>query len=256
MDIETYAILKKRIAEIETKGIHAEVLFSYEPTTGELKLDLKDTVSKVVLSTTTASLQTNTLITEVGETDGVLWFKKADGTQFTISLTTLLDGKQNKLTAGTNIEIKDDGTINCTAEGKTYTEGNGINISDTDQISADNTVVAFQNDIKYTNDTGCTVAVGGIAKGTTFNNKSVREILEDMLYPYVAFSGFSIATTDASGTFEYGTTKSITKVTPKFTKGSKNISSVKIGTTSGGSDLYSGTSATNNTAITLTTSTS
>lgn len=164
--------------------------------------------------------------------------------------------KQNTLTPGTNIEIKEDGTINCTAEGKTYTEGNGIDISETNQISADNTVVAFQEDIKYTNENGCTVSVGGIAKGTTFDNKSVREILEDMLYPYVAFSGFSIVTTDASGTFEYGTTKSITKVTPKFTKGSKNINSIKIGTTSGGSDLYDGSSATSDTTITLTTSAS
>ena len=106
-------------------------------------------------------------------------------------------------------------------------------------------------DIKYSNSNGTTMAVGGIAKGTTFSNKSVIDIIEDMLYPYVAFSFSSIATNAASGTFEYGTSKTITSVTPTFTQGSKNISSVKIGTTSGGNDLYNGTTATSGSGITI-----
>ena len=43
-------------------------------------------------------------------------------------------------------------------------------------------------------------------------------------------------------------------MTPSFTKGSKDITSISIGTTDGGSDLYSGTSATSGSAITLATS--
>ena len=98
-----------------------------------------------------------------------------------------------------------------------------------------------------------TQTLGGISKGTTYSNSSVGEVLSDLLFPYVAPTFSSISTTASSGTFEYGTTKTISKVTPNFTKGSKNITSIKIGTTSGGSDLYSGTSATSGTAITLTT---
>jgi hypothetical protein len=98
-----------------------------------------------------------------------------------------------------------------------------------------------------------TKAIGGIAKDKEYTNADIADVLSDLLFPYVAPSFSSISTSASSGTFEYGTTRTITKVTPTFTKGSKNITSVKIGTTSGGSDLYSGTSATSGTAITLTT---
>lgn len=71
--------------------------------------------------------------------------------------------------------------------------------------------------------------------------------------PYTSFTFASIATQVASGTFEYGTSKEVTQVTPNFTSGSDAITSTKIGTTSGGSNLYSGGSATSGDAIALTT---
>jgi hypothetical protein len=97
-----------------------------------------------------------------------------------------------------------------------------------------------------------TTAVGGIAKDKSYNNATVAEVLTDLLFPYVAPALNSISTSESSGTFEYGTTRTISRVTPNFTKGSKNITSIKIGTTSGGSDLYSGTTATSGSAIMLT----
>lgn len=98
-----------------------------------------------------------------------------------------------------------------------------------------------------------TKAIGGIAKDKIYTNADLNDVLSDLLFPYVAPTMSSITLSAAAGTFEYGTTKKVSKVTPNFTKGSKNITSVKIGTTSGGADLYSGTSATSGTAITLTT---
>lgn len=97
-----------------------------------------------------------------------------------------------------------------------------------------------------------TKALGGIAKDTVYDNTDITEVLSDLLFPYVAFTFSSIRTSQTSGTLEYGTTRTISSVTPTFTRGSKNITSVSIGTTSGGSDLYSGTNATSGTAITLT----
>lgn len=99
-----------------------------------------------------------------------------------------------------------------------------------------------------------TKEIGGISKNKVYTDATVADVLSDLLFPYVAPTFSSISTTEAAGTFEYGTTKTISKVTPKFTLGSKPITSIKIGTTSGGSDLYSGTTAANNTAITLTNS--
>lgn len=108
----------------------------------------------------------------------------------------------------------------------------------------------IENKIKITGTV--TKALGGIAKDKTYDNADIADVLSDLLFPYVAPTFNSISTSASSGTFEYGTTRTVTKVTPNFTKGSKNITSVKIGTTNGGSDLYSGTSATSGTAITLT----
>jgi hypothetical protein len=99
-----------------------------------------------------------------------------------------------------------------------------------------------------------TKAIGGIAKDKTYANADIADVISDLLFPYVAPTFSSISTSASSGTFEYGTTRTISTVTPKFTLGSRPITSVKIGTTDGGSDLYTGASATNNTAITLTTS--
>lgn len=106
----------------------------------------------------------------------------------------------------------------------------------------------------YTNSNPTTMTVGGIPAGTTFDNESLSNIIESLLYPYVAFNFSSFTTTAASGTFEYGTAKSITAVKPTYTKGSKDLTNMKVGTTSGGSNLYNGTVPNSGVSATLTTS--
>jgi hypothetical protein len=128
--------------------------------------------------------------------------------------------------------------------GKAERDASGNNIADTYVAKDDVPTISGK----------VTKAVGGIAADKTYTNASIEDVLNDLLFPYVAPVFSSITTTATAGTFEYGTTRTISKVTPNFTKGSKNITSVKIGTTDGGNDLYSGTSATSGTAITLTTS--
>lgn len=83
----------------------------------------------------------------------------------------------------------------------------------------------------YTNSDPIVTSIGGIAAGTTFTNKPIREILTDLLYPYTkpVLSSFSLD--DPAGTYEKGETKTLTRATVKVTKKSKNISSV---------DLYQG----------------
>lgn len=96
-----------------------------------------------------------------------------------------------------------------------------------------------------------TQSIGGIDKGTTYDNTDIVTVLEELLFPYVAPSDLSITTIAESGIFEYGTKFTITTVTPKFTKGSREITSIKIGTSKGGEQLYSGETATSGTAIAL-----
>lgn len=58
---------------------------------------------------------------------------------------TLVSGKQDKLTAGTNITIDENNVIS--AEDTTYTAGNGLNLSNEKAFSIDTTVVATQQNL-------------------------------------------------------------------------------------------------------------
>lgn len=139
----------------------------------------------------------------------------------------------------------------------TYTNSNwylgGNTSGNTSTFIAPIWAAAIQEATTYSNANGTTVAVGGIPAGTTFSNKPLKEIFEDMFYPYVAFTFSSFTTTAASGTFEYGTAKSITAVKPTYTKGSKNLTNMKVGTTSGGSNLYNSSVPNSGTSISLST---
>ena len=62
------------------------------------------------------------------------------GTEFSVDTTTI----QEKLTAGTNVQISNQNVISATDT--TYTAGNGLTLSGT-EFSADNSVVAFKSDL-------------------------------------------------------------------------------------------------------------
>ena len=72
----------------------------------------------------------------------------------------------------------------------------------------------------YTNATPTPIAVGGIAKGTTFDNKSMSEMFDALLYPYVAPSNLVLNASEMNGTFESGTTVTINSVSWSFSKNS------------------------------------
>lgn len=82
-------------------------------------------------------------------------------------------------------------------------------------------------DMKYTNEAGTTVALGGIAKGTTFDNMDIKDIIENMLYPYVAITAGSLSIT-ATKTLEVGDSVTFDSGTVTYTKGSKNCTKLEI----------------------------
>lgn len=86
---------------------------------------------------------------------------------------------------------------------------------------------ALKEDLNYTNSMPTTSALGGIPKGTTFDNKPIKEILDDLLYPYVEFSA-SISTNPNGGTYENGTSQNVSTATVSITLGSKQITSIKV----------------------------
>lgn len=109
--------------------------------------------------------------------------------------------------------------------------------------------------IKYTNENATTKDLGGIAKGTTFDNVPLDQLLTDLLYPYVAYEVKSVTSTDAAGTFEYGSTKTIESIKPTITTGSQKINSLVV-KDAAGNTIYTGTEAVSGTTYTLTTSVS
>ena len=85
-----------------------------------------------------------------------------------------------------------------------------------------------KDEIIITNENGTTKAVGGISAGTILTGKNVLQVLEDILYPYVAFSISVDSIAPSTAVYEIGTTATITGVTVKITNGSRSITNLKL----------------------------
>lgn len=97
------------------------------------------------------------------------------------------------------------------------------------------------NSVTYTNANPTTAALGGIAKGETFEEQTVKQMFDMLLYPYVAFTGANATGTPTNGgTFEMGNQKTISAINWNCgTKGSMDLTSVKLfsGTAASGSAI-------------------
>ena len=80
----------------------------------------------------------------------------------------------------------------------------------------------FVTDIKTVN------ALGGIAAGADLNGMSTHEILNTLLFPYVAFTLNSTSRNAAATTLENGATQTLNSASISITKKSKPITSVKL----------------------------
>ena len=86
----------------------------------------------------------------------------------------------------------------------------------------------LEDETTFDSDTLASVAVGGIAKGTDLSKYSVKELLENILCPYVEFSLNVSSVTPNNSPYEKGTSVNLTKVNVTVTKGSKNITNLKL----------------------------
>ena len=80
----------------------------------------------------------------------------------------------------------------------------------------------FVTDIKTVN------ALGGIAAGADLNGMSTHEILNTLLFPYVAFTLGSTSRSATAATLENGATQTLNSASISITKKSKPITSVKL----------------------------
>lgn len=84
---------------------------------------------------------------------------------------------------------------------------------------------AVNEAVHYTNDTPTVSAIGGVAVGTTFENMPINEVLTKILYPYIKPTA-SISVTPNGGTYEKGTSVSVTALKVTAGKKSSAIASV------------------------------
>ena len=82
--------------------------------------------------------------------------------------------------------------------------------------------VTFENGIQTVN------ALGGIPANTSLDGKSVTEILDMLLFPYVKQTISNVKGTPNGGTFECGNNQVITAVQATVTKKSKKITKVEL----------------------------
>lgn len=107
----------------------------------------------------------------------------------------------------------------------------------------------------YTNATAMPVAVGGLAAGQTFNNMSLTEVLNRLLYPYQnpGFSTFSMSAGSPGATVEVGYSLTGSKT---FTWASTNAANVTPGSViiqQDGATIASGLNASGSTTVTINT---
>lgn len=85
------------------------------------------------------------------------------------------------------------------------------------------------NNSTYTNTTPTVQAHGGVPVGQTFNNMPVNEVLDMILYPWIAPAvSCQVTVPSNGGTFEIGSTQNVTNVRVSVTKKSHNITKVEI----------------------------
>ena len=111
------------------------------------------------------------------------------------------------------------------------------------------------DDIAYTQKRDATtVAVGGIAKGKNlkvdYKIETITDLLNQLLFPYVAPTGLSLISNVAFGTYEYGKVLTPTSFGAKWTAGSEAITNAKI--TYGADTLVDQVSPASNTNYTAT----
>lgn len=134
---------------------------------------------------------------------------------------------------------------------KTFQAMPKISVAQTFEDAADDDVAkigTLKEAVTYTDKSpnGATVAVGGIAKGEKLSDVTFVEFADKLLHPYVATSGVGLSLSPTNGgTFEMGTTQTVTGATVRWTAGSQQVTKAEVlvgGSPVGEAQVSSGTS--------------
>ena len=117
---------------------------------------------------------------------------------------------------------------------KTFQAMPKISVAQTFEGAADNDVAKMgtvKEAVTYTDTsaTGATVAVGGFKKGDKPQDMTFKEFADQLLHPYVATSGVGLTLSPTNGgTFEMGSTQSVTGATVRWTAGSQQATKAEV----------------------------
>ena len=134
---------------------------------------------------------------------------------------------------------------------KTFQAMPKISVAQTFEDAADDDVAkigTLKEAVTYTDTSpnGATVAVGGFKKGDKPQNMTFKEFADQLLHPYVATSGVGLSLSPTNGgTFEMGTTQTVTGATVRWTAGSQQVTKAEVlvgGSPVGEAQVSSGTS--------------
>lgn len=92
-------------------------------------------------------------------------------------------------------------------------------------------VATLKTQTVYTDNSanGATIAIGGIEKGKKYENANIIDVINDLLHPYVAPSSVGLTLGGVNGgTFEMGSSQSVTGATVRWTRGSQNVTKAEV----------------------------
>lgn len=141
------------------------------------------------------------------------------------------DGLTTSIKIGDNVYTHEDGVVtlpNFITEipENVVTEDDLSDLASTDYVD---TAVQEVEDLQIiTNESATSTALGGIPKGTVLAGKTVREVIEELLFPYVKFSLNVSGVTPNTATYEKGKEVNLTAVTVSVTAGSKKVTNLKL----------------------------
>ena len=128
-----------------------------------------------------------------------------------------------------------DGIIGTAATADAGATGLHKLIADADKVNADaiaqeveNREAAIEDAVTFENGITTVNSLGGIGAGVSLDGKSVTDILDMLLFPYVKQSITDVKGNPNGGTFEHGNNQTITSVSAKVTKKSKPITKVEV----------------------------
>ena len=98
---------------------------------------------------------------------------------------------------------------------------------ETGDVIEDVNVLTDAECVSYSNDTPTVSAHGGIPAGSTFDNVTIKKMLDDILYPYTK-ALISLAASPGAAVREKGTTLDSIALTATVTKKSENITKVEF----------------------------